>query len=177
MKKYIVTTSLLVSVAQTQQICNKAVGESAGVNSFMFLGSGSSVLDKRTGLTWKRCLEGQRFDDNKTPIFFTDDSCKGNSSLFSRQDALLYVKKAKSYRLPNIKELASLVELKCFNPAINLMTFPNQPNEWVWSATYVNLDYSQSNALGIRFESGLVGFNGSKRSGIRLVGYKNLITS
>lgn len=35
----------------------------------------STVTNHTTGLTWKRCLEGQDFDDNGTPDNYLDDKC------------------------------------------------------------------------------------------------------
>jgi hypothetical protein len=39
------------------------------------------------------------------------------------------------WRLPNIKELASIIEYACFAPAITVDTFPDTPSAGFWSNT------------------------------------------
>jgi hypothetical protein len=39
------------------------------------------------------------------------------------------------WRVPNIRELGTLVELQCFQPSINSAVFPNTPNRPVWSSS------------------------------------------
>lgn len=175
MKKLIIAVSVALSVAQAEQVCNDYLDRSTALKDFRFFAGGSHVTDKRTGLMWKRCLEGQTFDNNKTPKIFTDDNCSGIAKVFLRQEALYRVRK-RDYRLPNIKELAAIAELQCVKPAVNTLIFPNQPNNWVLSATFVNLDNVGQQALSVNFETGVVGFGG-KNSALRLVRYKNLLTS
>lgn len=86
----------------------------------------ATVTDKKTGLMWKRCLEDQ-----------AGSSCKGG---FAREhswsDALQHAKNHSfagynDWRLPNIKELISIIEENCSTPAINLNIFSSsiQPND------------------------------------------------
>ena len=93
-----------------------------------------TVTDKNTGLMWQRCLVGQ------TGVDCAADAAK----TFSWAEALLYpgLKTGQSalagyqdWRLPNIRELASLVELQCSNPAINLTLFPNNGVGHLWSSS------------------------------------------
>ena len=39
------------------------------------------------------------------------------------------------WRLPNIDELSSIVELRCSNPSINLQLFHNISSDWFWSGS------------------------------------------
>ncbi|OUD14669.1 hypothetical protein TPSD3_08605 [Thioflexithrix psekupsensis] len=109
------------------QMCNNAIRASTPNDRFQINEDGT-VTDVRTNLVWKRCLEGQ-----------TGANCEtGNASRFTWQQALQYAKQVgEGWRLPNIKELASIVELKCDDPAINLSAFPNTRSSGVWSSSPV----------------------------------------
>ena len=56
------------------------------------------------------------------------------------------------WRLPNIKELSSIVELSCYQPAINLTAFPNTPAGNYWSSSPAS--YSVSMAWSVNFVNG-----------------------
>lgn len=74
-----------------------------------------TVTHITTGLMWKRCPQGQEWADGQ---------CNGNASPRSWQGSL---QNADGYeyaghndwRVPNIKELASIVEHRCSQPAVN----------------------------------------------------------
>ena len=86
-----------------------------------------TITDQRTKLMWKQCAEGIVFD-NQLP------DCMGSATSSTWTQALVAVdalNKADGFagytdwRLPNKKELESLVERSCTNPAINASAFPN----------------------------------------------------
>lgn len=86
-----------------------------------------TVTDSKTGLMWKQCLEGLSGSDCAT----------GSASTFTWQEALQQpgVVNATGFaghtdwRLPNIRELRSIVEEQCYSPAINKTYFPNTPSD------------------------------------------------
>lgn len=111
---------------------------------FTPIGNGAEVKDKVTGLIWQRCSIGQTWDGN---------TCTGNATSHTWQQALTVAKNlGKGYRLPNIKELASIVEEQCYDPAINSKTFPNTPSNWYWSSS--PNAYYNGNAWGVYFHDG-----------------------
>lgn len=93
-----------------------------------------TIIDKETGLMWRRCVEG-----------ISGDACDNGEPLaLNWAEALLYVPQFnnkggfagyKDWRLPNIRELNTLTELQCVNPAINLVVFPNTASLPAWSAS------------------------------------------
>lgn len=101
------------------------------------------VTDSKTGLIWKRCLQGQTF------VTGTPPACNNAATMYTWPQALgLTV--AGSWRVPNIKELESIVdEAKATisvdgdgnplgqNPAIDTACFPTpfDTSVFVWSAS------------------------------------------
>jgi len=109
------------------------------------------VLDTHTGLMWMRCTLGQSWDGS---------SCVGVEEAYNWQQVLNSGESHSfagfdDWRVPNIKELGSLVETACYNPSINETIFPNTLNEYYRSSTPYSdhPDYAWS----VYFGSGLVG--------------------
>lgn len=124
--------------------------------------NGAEVTDKRTGLIWKRCSEGQSWSGS---------TCTGSATTHTHEGALALAQSqaATGWRLPNVKELASLADKGCQNPAIDSTAFPNTPSYGYWSSSpYVG---DASGAWIVYFYDGSVGYYGSRLDGyhVRLV--------
>lgn len=114
-----------------------------------------TVIDAPTGLQWMQCSIGQTF---------LDGGCSGNADNITWTDALNYAKTFNSsggfagyadWRVPNIKELSSLVEFKCHSPAINLEFFKDTPSAAYWSSTasfdsFGNINPSAAHVVNFR---------------------------
>lgn len=92
-----------------------------------------TVIHTKTGLMWKRCAEGQTWDNNNA-------TCTGSASSLNWQSALAAAKNSTfaghtDWRVPNIKELQSIVETCGGAPAINTAMFPAIPTANFWSAS------------------------------------------
>lgn len=118
-------------------------------NRFELMGKGAEVKDTITGLIWQRCSVGQTWDGN---------TCTGTATQHTWQQALTVAKNLENnYRLPNIKELKSIVERQCYNPAINSQIFPNTPSGYYWSSSpyiYTNNSSSYIDIFVVKFEGG-----------------------
>lgn len=123
--------------------------------------TGEEVTDTQTGLIWRRCPEGQ---------VWISSTCSGSSVYYTWDDALAHAKNTATstgvaWRLPNVKELQTLVDRKLANPAIDSSVFPNVPSVFFWTSTpwvsntsrvwlvhfrhgYVAQDYRNSNYYG-----------------------------
>lgn len=95
--------------------------------------AGDTVTDQSTGLVWKKCSEGQ-----------SGAACTGDATSVSWSDALKAAQNANAgsgfggftdWRLPNRAELASLLERKCADPAIDTAAFPGTPGQRYWSSS------------------------------------------
>jgi hypothetical protein len=119
------------------QTCNPAIRPSAPDARFIIDSNQGTVLDTKTGLTWKRCPEGRSgaHCDLGSAVYLTWGLAlrRAEASAFAGH---------KDWRVPNSKELESLVEVQCVGPALNENVFPNDPSNWVWaSSPSANLAY------------------------------------
>jgi hypothetical protein len=119
------------------QTCKVGViPQSAPTGRFIDKNDGT-VSDTQTRLMWKKCSEGQ-----------TSSDCSGGALVaYNWQEALQLVELVANinsgggfanhtdWRLPNIKELRSIVEQACTDPVINLNDFPNTPSGEFWSSS------------------------------------------
>ena len=85
------------------------------------------VNDAWTGLQWRRCEEGK---------VWTGASCTGTPVTLAHEQALTWARDKAGWRLPNIRELASLVDLASASPvAVDPVAFPAATVGYVWAAT------------------------------------------
>ena len=130
-----------------------------------------TVTDSRTGLMWKQCAEG-----------LSGGTCQtGSFQTFTWANALAHVEGSTfashtDWRLPNVKELSSLVEECRVSPAINTNRFPNTPSSNFWSGSpSVLLPDTQpdisDHAWYVRFDNGGASFypRSIDFGGVRLV--------
>jgi hypothetical protein len=91
-----------------------------------------TVTHKRTGLMWQRCSVGQTW---------AQATCLGAASTYTYNDALALTSSFSGHndwRVPNEKELLSIVEYGIYDIAINATVFPSTPtNDWFWSSSHI----------------------------------------
>jgi hypothetical protein len=190
---------LVMGAAQGRDSCRSDIPESAPAYRFEIRSGGATVLDLQTRLEWKRCPEGFAFSHYEgSSNGYYDDSCTNTfSSTFTWQQALQKAEAVNTplgltspsglpgeggyagsndWRVPNIKELGSIVERACYDPAINLQVFPETPPNDFWSSSpygQVTNPSTQAaeNAWRVRFSVGTVLPSGNKTysSYVRLV--------
>ncbi len=147
-----------------QQTCKTA--SIAATTSHLVAKTDGTVVDKKAKLMWKRCPEG--FSHSIANNISTCSKITGAAVDYSWANALARpatvnvngfpngtgLPNYKNWRLPNIKELHSIVEEQCYNPAVNLTTFPAAASvAGIWSnspsapsagsAWYIDLYYGE----------------------------------
>jgi hypothetical protein len=144
------------------QTCNDFIPATAPDSRYTAPGDGT-VTDSQTGLMWKQCSEGQSGAD------CGDGWVTGHTWREALQQA-----EASSFagysdwRLPNIKELSSLVERRCNSLAISIYYFPNTASLYYWSSSPHAFD--SGNAWFVYFGSGHDGaYYKDYRLAVRLV--------
>jgi len=131
-----------------------------------------TITDPETDLIWKKCSEGQIWSG-------AGNNCSiGTADTFTWQAALQRSQEVNDgiagenfaetdWRLPNIKELESIAELRCSNPAINNTVFPETPPVPFWSSS--SSPYALS-AWAVNFFNGNDGADGKTNNfRVRLV--------
>lgn len=141
MKTMSIALIVLLSIVSSPlfaQSCNSKIKAATPDARFRDNQNGT-VTDKLTGLQWARCSLGQVFEKG---------TCRGEAHQLPWAIVSLVIEKG--WRLPEITELNSLVELRCINPATNIALFPGTIPAAYWSATrFINKDgnYWQVNFL------------------------------
>ena len=117
-----------------------------------------TISDAQTGLMWMQCSYGQTYDGGDT----NGDGfiCEGNPNFGTWQQAFSWAEDSNTdvdygysdWRLPNAKELGSIVDFGSAIPAINQSIFPNTPSGPYWSSTPSRANDLQS--LFIGFQAG-----------------------
>lgn len=116
---------------------------------YSYSSDGSEVTDAQTGLVWRRCSQGQTWSGS---------TCTGTASTHTHEQALAVAKTQSPWRLPNVKELSSLVDASRSSPSVNTAAFPGTPSSMFWSSTGVAS--SSSAAWYVFFGDGFVSWEG-----------------
>lgn len=124
------------AAAASPSLAGAAPSRTAGPTSRFIDHQNGTVSDTTHGLMWKKCSEGQSWRQ-------TGNRCEGKAAGISWDDALNQVEILnagkgfagfRDWRLPTVKELATLVEYDRPSP-IDLSLFPATPSLWYWSST------------------------------------------
>ena len=109
-----------------------------------------TVTDLRARLTWMRCAVGQDW---------TGGTCVNEPQRYSweeAKDAAQRVNAAGRYfyndwRLPTLRELATITELNCRDPRIDLSVFPQTQADFYWSASTKLIEGPELAAFAMSF--------------------------
>lgn len=130
----LLVASLLLALPVLAQTVNPNI-ENITPDSRYTVNNDGTVTDNETGLMWMQCSEGQAWESNGGA-----GNCTGTATTHT-WDAALALANDKAFtghsdwRLPDIKELASLVAEDRYDPAINSTIFPVTPSDKFWSGS------------------------------------------
>ncbi len=96
----------------------------------------ATITDNKNNNTWLRCPVGMTWGGS---------SCEGISLKYTWTEAVVVVDELNAnkhegrsdWRLPTVEELTTVVERRCFKPAIDLKAFPYSPESGFWTDTTV----------------------------------------
>ena len=138
-----------IANAHAAQVCNSKITKSAPDSRYQLQADNSEIKDNTTDLVWQRCPVGQTW---------TGAVCNNTATSYSWTSALQQAKNiGDGWRLPNIKELKSLIENACYNPAINLKFFTGTPEDAIYWSSSTNID-DATTAWTVNFADGAAQF-------------------
>lgn len=140
--------------ANGQQNCNANLVATSPDSNFEMQDDGT-VIHTASGLMWTVCLAGQNYNT-------AGETCDGAPLEQSWEQAHLLASTESvgghtDWRLPNVNELVSILELKCDSPAMNTSIFKGLADvNTLWTSTPTTTD-----GLGnvVMISSGLPGPN------------------
>ena len=109
-----------------------------------------TLTDRRTGLTWSRCSAGQSWQGG---------ACTGNAAALDWEAAEAHVRAVNEHgelfyadwRMPNLRELASISEVNCRDPRINLEAFPATAQGFYWSSSRKLIEGPETVAFALSY--------------------------
>jgi hypothetical protein len=123
-------------------------------SDFKEAGDGAEILDSKTKLIWRRCIEGQTW---------TGSTCRADDPRAVNPGPRLTYQAAQAFadslstaqvhwRLPTAAELETLREPGCYNPSFSLALFPTTPawssDGFFWSTTRRGTGQAVVSAIG-----------------------------
>ncbi|MBV1908208.1 MAG: DUF1566 domain-containing protein [Kangiellaceae bacterium] len=129
MKKILFLITLLLLNKVLLADCVDNIATTSG--PFDTSGIEGTVLDESTGLVWYQCRLGEIYEGG---------ICMGDESSVNWLETLSLAESFEfegfdDWRLPNIKELQSIVEYSCHSPSLNTAVFHITQNNTYWSST------------------------------------------
>ncbi|CCO47260.1 putative Fimh-like protein [Vibrio nigripulchritudo SOn1] len=132
--KWIAPVALMVSAAAGACEYQENLEATATANRFTLNADGTAV-DNMTNLMWTRCTLGKEWDNTTSDCVKVGDVHHKWFEALESAEASTYAGYS-DWRLPNIKELVSIVEVGCSRPAVNTTVFPSiHEKAKLWSST------------------------------------------
>jgi hypothetical protein len=149
---------MLSSVAplHAKQVCDTSAYPLSSPNERFEDHLDGTVTDRSSKLMWMRCAAGQNW---------AGDSCSGRPSTHDWQAAQAFAGDVnqrgsyfyKDWRVPKVRELATIVERECKDPRVNLTMFPSTPAGFFWTASVRQGEGFASSAYALSFGDDGVG--------------------
>lgn len=148
------------SVAMPVRLVRSSHDALTTAERFVFSADGAEVTDRSTGLVWQRCQIGYRWNGR-------DCAALNVKVYFSHEEALAYSQSVGDWRLPDAKELASLLDPTLVAAGTNQIIFPGRLG--MWASTPAGGYPSGFAMMMYGYDGGISGNVRGNTTGIRLV--------
>lgn len=134
-KLIVIVLSLFMWSGNALSHCLTSITASTPTEDFVDNGN-ETVMHTKTGLVWKQCSEGRSgalCETGTTTVYTWQAALQRAETLNNSGGFATYT----DWRVPSLKELASIVEIQCESPTINETIFPSAGvvADWYWSAS------------------------------------------
>ncbi len=129
-----VASAAVPTAAGAQQVCDVAGGDHSAPAMRFEDNADGTVTDKDSTLMWMRCTAGQAWSTGTCvgePLALSWAEAQAAAADENRSGRMFF----NDWRLPTLRELATIAERRCSNPRLDLSTFPNSPARAYWSAS------------------------------------------
>jgi hypothetical protein len=125
-------TIIILQPANAQQTCKTYIPDQWPDSRYTIddVSGDNVVTDNQTGLMWKQCPQGLTGLTCVTGSV-TTHTWQQALDLASTEDFAGFT----DWRVPNQKELRTIVARNCYVPSINANVFPNTPSNRFWSSS------------------------------------------
>jgi Protein of unknown function (DUF1566) len=158
------------AVAQGNAAQQTCVAGASSLPSSRFQDNGDgTVTDAASKLMWMRCAVGQQWVGGR---------CAGDAQAYNWADAQHWADQTSQqgtaffndWRVPTLRDLATITDRACKNPRTNIAVFPGTPAEPFWSSTPRPGEKPEDRALALSFGAdGVVLARKDERFHVRLV--------
>jgi hypothetical protein len=145
----------------------RASGKSSTNSRFTIYSDGAEVIDSKTSLVWRRCLEGMTWGGNGC----TGQPIEFKAAMRVQDHAKRQTPVASRWRVPTLDELKSIVPIPTnetirlgVSTAIDATAFPNMPNAPLWSSTWYYPDRGDRDRTKVVFVTVADGVNMSSEA-------------
>ena len=150
-----------------QQACD---GTQLSLSAARFQDNGDgTVTDTESKLMWMRCLGGQQWQGSRCVGAAADYEWAGagqQAEQLNRDGSAFF----NDWRVPSLRELATITDRGCRNPRTNLTVFPGTPAVAFWSSTARPGEAASERVLALSFGSeGVMLARKDERFHLRLV--------
>jgi hypothetical protein len=153
--------------AGAQQACNDSRSSLASAR-FKDNGDGT-VSDVESKLMWMRCASGQQWLGQRcrgAAMAYDWNAAAKQADALNREGSAFF----NDWRLPTLRELATITDRGCRNPRTNLTAFPDTPAATFWSSTARPGEAAGERVLGLSFgDEGVTLARKDERFHLRLV--------
>jgi Protein of unknown function (DUF1566) len=142
----------LHAFAQAEQVCDTRLGPLSSPLSRFEVHPDGTVTDKESRLMWMRCSAGQTASGptcSGAAVSVDLASARSLAAAVNQGGQFFY----SDWRVPQLKELATIAERQCENPRVNLTVFPNTPAGRYWTASSRSPAESRSHAFALGFDA------------------------